>query len=164
TWTGKALARYEGHSGPVNALAFTSDGKTIASGAGDSTVLLWEVYPEAESTGPKGLDAVMAWDDLDSQDIRQAYRAAGGLIAAGPRGVAAVRDGLKTSEEQQKQIRKWIAELDDYQFKVRDNARRQIIAAGLRAVPALRAEQARKLSTEAEQRLKLLFEDLASRG
>ena len=41
--SGKALHTFAGHRGPVTALAFSADGKTLASGSADTTVLLWDV-------------------------------------------------------------------------------------------------------------------------
>ena len=40
--TGKPSATYEGHAGLVTALAWAPDGKTLASGSTDTTVLVWE--------------------------------------------------------------------------------------------------------------------------
>jgi WD40 repeat protein len=39
----KVLHTFAGHSAPVNALAFSPDGKTLASGSADSTVLVWDL-------------------------------------------------------------------------------------------------------------------------
>jgi WD40 repeat protein len=41
--TGAESARFKGHYLPVLSLAFATDGKTLASGSIDSTVLIWEV-------------------------------------------------------------------------------------------------------------------------
>jgi len=34
---------FTGHVGPVNSVSFSSDGKTLASGSRDSTIILWDL-------------------------------------------------------------------------------------------------------------------------
>jgi WD40 repeat protein len=41
--TGREISRLEGHQGSVSALAFSPDGKRLASGGSDTTVLTWDV-------------------------------------------------------------------------------------------------------------------------
>jgi WD40 repeat protein/transcriptional regulator with XRE-family HTH domain len=40
---GTELGRFEGHTGWVNSVVFSPDGKTILSGSGDGTLILWSV-------------------------------------------------------------------------------------------------------------------------
>ncbi len=41
--TGKLLKTLTGHIGDINSIVFSSDGKTLASGSRDSTVILWDL-------------------------------------------------------------------------------------------------------------------------
>jgi WD40 repeat protein len=40
---GRQLARFNGHTGLVTALAYSADGRTLLSGSADGTTLVWEV-------------------------------------------------------------------------------------------------------------------------
>ncbi len=41
--SGRVLHTFAGHTGPITALVFSAEGKTLASGSQDCTVLLWDL-------------------------------------------------------------------------------------------------------------------------
>jgi len=43
--TGALLHAYTGHVSQINSLSFSPDEKTLASGSGDGTIILWNVTP-----------------------------------------------------------------------------------------------------------------------
>ena len=51
---GASLARLEGHTASVLCVAFAPDGKTLASGAGDLTIRLWDVGGRSERAALRG--------------------------------------------------------------------------------------------------------------
>ena len=52
--TGKEQATLKGHTDAVYSVAFSPDGKTLASGSGDKTIKLWDVATGKEQATLKG--------------------------------------------------------------------------------------------------------------
>ena len=69
--TGKVFATLPGHEAPVKSLLFSPDGRALASGAGDGTMLLWDTRLQSlGSTGAarRGEDLERCWQALAAAD------------------------------------------------------------------------------------------------
>jgi WD40 repeat protein len=152
--SGALLAMLRGHQGAVRSLAFSPDGKTLASGSWDTTVLLWDVW-QAQLPGlwaalGRGGDAAV-----------NAERA----LAANPDGaVPYLRERLRSAAAQAAPYLRAIGALDSERFAEREKAARELEAAGPAAEFALRLALAGGLPAEAERRAGELLERLTSRA
>jgi sugar lactone lactonase YvrE len=118
TSSGEVLALLRGHSGFVTSLAFSPDGKVLASGSQDTTVLLWDVQ-QARLVG--------LWFQLAGSPAAAARAAK--RLAANPAGtVPFLQERLRRAAALEAPYTRLIAELDDDRFEVRERASRRLAA------------------------------------
>src|SRR5262249_6517433 len=75
--TGKELVRFLGHTADVTALAFSADGKLLASGSKDKSVGLWDVATGKQIIRiavPNAADAVLFSGDGKNVVVRESDR------------------------------------------------------------------------------------------
>ncbi len=143
-------------------LAFSADGKRIASGGHDSTILIYDVprqAPAATATAPATAPAedqlAKLWKDLASAEADEAWKAAVGIVRAGGRAVDFIKGHIKPLPQPASgpDIPALIRKLDDENAKVRDEASAALAALGDKAVAALREARAGKASPEMGARI-----------
>src|SRR5207245_5042900 len=83
---GKAVHRFGVHRGGVTALAFSPDGRRLASGSQDTTALLWDVASTVRVTQKQSLklaseELEALWADLATGEGAKAHRAIWRLAA-----------------------------------------------------------------------------------
>jgi hypothetical protein len=136
-------------------LAFTRDGRRMATGHPDSTILLWDVHlPALSSTSLSATQLQERWADLADTDAAKAWQAVDRLAQAPDDALAFLGGRLKPAPIAAADVTgKLLAELDSDSFAVREAAARRLKALGLQAEPALRA--ALKADPPLEQRRRI---------
>ncbi len=158
--SGRLLAAFpQGHRGDVNCLLFTADGRTLITGSGDSTILLWDWEVAANlKPDPSILPSKTTWDDLAHNDVGKAYRAMYTLLAHPNDSINLLKEHLKpATKEELARMRQWIAELDHDRYAVREQAQKALLQSGEEAVPLLRAALKKPASFESEMRIRALL-------
>jgi RNA polymerase sigma factor (sigma-70 family) len=166
--TGELVHRFAGHQSLLEALAFSADGRVLASGSFDTTILLWDVAavtakrrtPTAKLSA-KEIEA--CWDTLAGADATAAYRAIWTLTASPRETVAFLREHLRRVEPvEEKTIAKRVLDLDSPDFATRERASKELSKLDRLAEPALRKALTGKPSLEMRRRIQQLLEQLVS--
>jgi WD40 repeat protein len=154
--SGLVRAEFAGHRHGVHGLAFSPDGKTLASGGEDNVVFLWDV------TGTKTIataeeNPASLWDDLASEDGQRAGSAIASLLHNPEGSVAFLCEKLRPTEAtSEKRLTQLIADLNADAYAKREAASRELTLLGERAEAALR----RRLTNHPTLELRRRIEDL----
>jgi RNA polymerase sigma factor (sigma-70 family) len=160
------IRRLTGHRAACKTVAFAPDGKSLASGSSDTSVLIWDTTdlatrakPAADPLSEERLQAL--WTELAGANGPTALKAIWELAAHPDQAVPFLRKQLKpASPVEAKQIAQWIAELDAKEFQVRQKAESELERLGQRSVTALRKALQDKPALEVARRIEKLLEKL----
>jgi WD40 repeat protein len=160
--TGNLRTQIRGHLGSVLGADFSPDGRLLATGSQDSTVLIWDVLnlngepPAAGRLSPRELEDL--WADLAGADAARAYRAIRALAAAADDAVPFLRQRLPPAAvPDPNHLARLLADLGADRFAVREQATRELEKLGPLARPALREVLAGRPSAEVRRRVERLL-------
>jgi WD40 repeat protein len=164
--SGSMRAKFQGHRGSIAALAFSPDCTLLASGAEDTTLLLWDLTGPADQPakvkGPLSAPQLESlWADLAASDARVAWRVCGQLIASPKETVPFLEHRLlagRPAPASAESVDRLLAALDDRRFDERERATRSLQQVGKAAEPALRRALQNKPSAEVRRRVEWLLE------
>jgi HEAT repeat protein len=161
--TGQLRAHIRGHLGSVQGAAFSLDGRLLATGSQDTTVLIWDALnlggepPAATKLSPRELEGL--WAELGGTDAARAYRAIRALVAVPAQTVPYFKPRLQPiPPPDPKQLARLLADLDDRQFAARAKATRELVKLGRQAMPALRQVLAGQPSLEVRRRVQEILQ------
>jgi RNA polymerase sigma factor (sigma-70 family) len=162
------LHEFHGHKGAIFALAFSPDGRKLVSGSQDTTALVWDLSVIA---GVKRLPT-----DLSLEQIRQSWEDLAGNAEKAQQALTSMRSAPAVvvpflSKELRpaavpdaRQEARWLDELDDAKFEVREKAEKELEKLDDLAEPALRERLKRNPGWEAHRRMERLLDNLTSGG
>jgi WD40 repeat protein len=165
--TGQELASFRGHTGVINAFAFSPDGKTLASAGADTTALTWDLSAALARPLPRRdfTDAELKarWEALASADARQAFSAMCDLAGAPAQAVALLNRHLRPAPAlDPERVNRLLADLGDPALKVRQKATADLLQLDGRLVPLIDKALAAKPALEQQKRLEKIREALTS--
>ncbi|HKI30770.1 MAG TPA: WD40 repeat domain-containing protein [Gemmataceae bacterium] len=164
TATGTLLARLEAHRGPVQAVAFSGDGLTLATGGNDATVVLWDVERlanRASEAEPAAAELDGLWRDLAAEDAVRAHGAARQLGRHPAKATALLRERLKpVAVPEEARLSRLLARLEGDSFADRQRAADELTTLGDLAEPALRKALAGRPSAELRRQAESLLAKL----
>jgi hypothetical protein len=138
----------------------------LASGAADTTAVLWDVSaplrerkPVVVPLKPAQLDSL--WTDLAAEDGDRAYQAVTALALGGDAAATFLRKNLRPVNGDG--VATVIGRLDDDDFDVRQKARAELARLGKPTEPALRRALAAGPSAEVQRHLEELLKGLAEK-
>jgi hypothetical protein len=158
TATGKQLAHFTDLQSEPTALAFSPDGKQVACGLNNGTILVLTAKKAAAKPAKAAKLAEetlrSCWSDLSANKASTAHAAIGVLLTAPEQSVAFLREQLSpTPVVDPAKIQKWIADLDSEKFAVRQAAAKELEKAAGEIKEAV--QKALKGSTSLETRRRL---------
>ncbi|HMF17688.1 MAG TPA: hypothetical protein VKE98_10810 [Gemmataceae bacterium] len=141
--SGQVRCRFNGHQGMIPCLAFSNDGKTLASGGADTTVMLWNVRggrqeQRSQAWTPKEIQEI--WEHLSDSNGDKVHLAIDKMLTSPSEAIALLEKNLtipKPVTIDPKQIQQWIVDLGSDRFAVRESATKKLQQAGRLAAAAL---------------------------
>jgi hypothetical protein len=154
---------FQGSRGPsfASSLALSPNGRTVATGQPDTTILLWDLSPPIADRPAAPLSAAqreMYWNDLAGADAGRAFVAIARLADEPAQAVTMLRRRLYPAKAPSaEEMHKLLADLDQEQFSRREDATGRLREWGELANSALREALQSKPSLEARRRIEGLL-------
>jgi hypothetical protein len=165
--TGKEVSQLKGHEGSVQTLAFSPDGKAIASGSADTTILVWDAAaflrqlpkPEPLDGPDRAVEAL--WEDLAGEDAGKTFQSVLRLAGTPQQAVPFLGERLKPAAPvDPAKVKRWITDLESDKYALRQEATANLAKTGEQAVPPLQNVLASQPTLETRKRVEELLDRL----
>jgi WD40 repeat protein len=125
---------FRGQDGRLTTIDYTSDGRRLLTGSGDTTILSWDMTrPEWRSRPIKSnlseQDLVTHWDRLRNSTAEEAYRCKWAFVGDPKKTVAFFWERLRPEPLiAAGRIQSWLVDLDSPRYAVRERAHRELLS------------------------------------
>jgi WD40 repeat protein len=162
TASGTRRGALTGHDGPVVSLSFSPDGKHVASGSEDTTILVWDMHRPLRPVRLAGRltrkELAAHWDILSQPDAEKADQAIWTMVAASGDAIPFLKERLRPARHHGAgRLKRLLEDLDSPYFKRRSAANAEIEGLGELVVGELEKAVWGKNSLEVQRRLETLL-------
>jgi WD40 repeat protein len=164
SYSGQEIRRIVRTDWAERPLAFSGDGRVLAAGDGDSSILLWDVTYGLQEGNLKPVSVTKTqlealWSDL-AGPADKSDKAIWRLVATAKQSLPVLAERLKpVSAIPSEQAAKLVAGLDAKDFAIRQQAARELDDMGEAAEPALRKSLEANLPLEVRHRIEQILEN-----
>jgi WD40 repeat protein len=149
----------------LHSVAFSADGRRLASGSADCTTLIWDTMGTKDDVIQQlREDPESCWLKLSSASAGEAYRAIRALASVPEKAVPFLDRCLQGADNKSRAILKLIADLGSRQFAVRERAAKELLDLGPQIRFHLETALEGKLSLDARRRIEDILNRLPKQG
>lgn len=159
---GELCKQFRGHRNEIPQMQFTADGRKLVSVSRDMTGLVWDVSFAALAKPSVG-EREKLWVDLAKPEWLFAGPALAALANRPDDLMALVREHMKPADKpdfDRDAISKWVEQLDDQLFAVRERASASLSRLGRETLPLLHDHLTKVTSRERQTRLRRAIEHI----
>jgi WD40 repeat protein len=157
--TGQEIRQINENQTDIRSLAFAPDGRTLASGGSDSTILLWDLtgHADAKPAPPTAKQLDGLWSDL-AADAKKADRAHWTLALSPQQSLPFLKERLRPAPAADAAlVARMLVDLESANINVRQKAEGDLVALGESAELALRKYLGNRPTLELHRRVEQIL-------